>query len=150
MVVQSYFGDHGRFLQEIRDRLGLAYQISLKYEPKLRAGNMFIFAQVKPQNEETVLKEIRREIQQLIADPVPYPDFQSAISSAVGSNIIRNQYRKNRISDLAGYLFASKTLEDYLSALENIRNIKEEDLKELVHRILRADRSILLRIHGVR
>lgn len=148
-VLQSYLGDLGRFSQEIRDRLGLAYQISLKYEPRLRGGNIFIFAQVKPRNEEAVLKEIRREIQQLIADPVPNRDFQSAISSAVGLNIIRNQYRNNRINDLAEYIFAGKTLEDYLSASENINTIKEEELKELVHRILRADRSVLLRIHGV-
>jgi zinc protease len=149
MLLQSYLGDLGRFPQEIRDRLGLAYEISLQYEARLRGGSIFIYAQVKPQNEEAVLKEIRREIQQLTEASVPYRDFQSAITSAVGMNIIKNQYRNNRISGLAEYIFAGKTLDDYLSALENIRNIKEEELKELVGRILRTDRSVLLRIHGV-
>jgi zinc protease len=149
MVLQNYLGELGLFPQEIRDRLGLTYQIALKYEPRLRGGSITVYAQANPQNEEAVLKAIRREIQHLIEDPVPYRDFQAAITSAVGSNIIRNQHRSNRINGLAECVFAGKTLEDYLSTSENIRNIKEEELKELARRILKTDRSVIFRIHGV-
>jgi zinc protease len=150
MVLQSYLGRFGRFSQEIRDRLGLAYQIDFEYEPKQRGGVLFLKAQVKPKDEESVLKEIRQEIQQLLQDPLPYQDFQAAIASAVGSNIIRRQHREYLIGDLAENIFAGKTLDDYLGVLDNIRNIKEDEFRELAHRLLRMDRSVLLRIHGVR
>jgi zinc protease len=149
-VLQNYLGGNGRFAQEIRDRQSLAYRIFFDYEPKLRGGSISIGAQSPAQNESEILKSIQREIQHLVNDPIPYSDFQSAVISAIGSNIIRNQYRSNRIADLAEYAFGGKTLEDYLGALENVYNVKEEEIKELAQRLLKADRSVLLRIHGTR
>jgi len=150
LVLQNYLGELGRFSRQIQDRLGLAYQISFKYEPELRGGSIVISAQANSQKEKEVLRSIHLEIQHLIEDPVPYRDFQSAITSAIGAINIRNQVRNNKIADLAECILGGKTLEDYQSILDNIRNIKEEDLRALARRIFKTNRSVTLLVHGIR
>jgi zinc protease len=150
MVLQHYLGENGRFTQEVRDRQGLAYRISLDYEPRLRGGSLNIIARGHFQKEEDVLKAIRGEIRHLIEDPMSSFDFQSAVTSVEGLSMVKNQSRIHTIADLAEYVFAGKTLEDYQGLWDNVRRVKEEDLKELAHRLFKADGSVLLRVHGVR
>jgi hypothetical protein len=116
----------------------------------LRGGSLNIFARGHFQKEEDVLKAIQGEIRHLIEDPMPSFDFQSAVTSAEGFSMINNQSRIHTIADLVEYVFAEKTLEDYQGLGDNVRRVKEEDLKELAHRLFKAEGSVLLRVHGVR
>ena len=147
-VLQSYAGEMGRFSQEIRDRLGIAYKVGVVYEPRLRGGSIIASAAADPKNEEAVVTAFREEIKRLTDNPVAYRDFRSAVNQAVGAHAIRTQVRSMQIRDLADNLLAGKGKEGYYALTNGIQEVSEEDLKGITRRIFNMDKGVILRVHG--
>jgi predicted Zn-dependent peptidase len=147
-VLQSYAGEMGRFSQEIRDRLGIAYKVGVVYEPRLRGGSIIASAAADPKNEEAVVTAFREEIKRLTDNPVAYRDFRSAVNQAVGAHAIRTQVRCMQIRDLADNLLAGKGKEGYYALTNGIQEVSEEDLKGITRRIFNMDKGVILRVHG--
>lgn len=147
-VLSHYAGEYGRLGQEARERRGVAYRVSVHYEPRLRGGSMIVSAAANPGNEEAVLKTLQEEIRQWIGAPIPYRDYRAAVTAALGSHWIRSQARADQIADMAANLIAGKGMDAYLNYPADIQQVGEEDLADAAKRILDLDKAVILRIEG--
>lgn len=149
-VIQGYAGDPGRLSQELRDRLGAAYAVSVSYDPRLRGGSLIIRAAANPESADVLLSAVREEIQRIRSSPITYRDFRSAINEAVGGYAIRQQARSAQISDITENALAGKGIEEYRNFPSGLQDVNEPDLKAVVQRIFNMDRAVILRLNGKR
>ncbi len=147
-VLESFAGGPGRLAQELRDRLGLAYQVSLKYNPQLRGGSMVVGAATTPGNEDALLRAVQEELRRIREDPIPYREYRSAVNAAAGAYWIRSQSRFGQISDILKKLLAGKGLDAYQNVPAGVQEVQEEDLKEVTQRILKMNSAVILRVKG--
>jgi zinc protease len=147
-ILQNYAGGLGSFSREIRDRLGIAYDISVSYRPRLRGGSMVTCAAATLGNEDAVLKSLREEMAHIIADPITERDFRSAVNAAVGAYRINNQARFTQISDIVENVLAGKGIDGYQNFMTGLQEVTEEDLREVARRIFNMDKAVILRMHG--
>lgn len=129
--------------------MGAAYAISVKYDARLRGGSIIISSRANPKNEDIVLKQTGEEIRHLISDPIPYHDFQAALTDAVGLYAIRSQLRACQIMDLVENTIAGRKLDDFRNFPASLREVNDEDMKDLARRILKMDKAVTLRVHGI-
>jgi zinc protease len=147
-LLQSFAGGLGRFPQELRDRLGIAVDVSVTYRPRLRGGSLIVRAIAVPGNETEVLKTLREGIEGLSTAPITDRDFRSAINAAVGAYYIRNQVRMVQITGMVENVLAGKSLEQYQNFVPALQQVTGEDLREVAHRILDMDKAVILQMHG--
>jgi zinc protease len=147
-VLESFAGDPGRFVQELRDRLGLAFKVALTYDAQLRGGSMVLRAATAPGNEDALLKAVQEEIRHIREDPIPYREYRSAVNAAAGAYWIRSQARFQQIPDILKKLLAGKGMDAYQNVPAGIQEVQEEDLKEVAQRILNMNKAVILRMKG--
>jgi predicted Zn-dependent peptidase len=147
-VLRSYLGDPGKLSQELRDRLGVAHEVRASYKPRLRGGSLIILAVTTPENEEDALKALRGEIKKIIAGPIPYREFRSAVNEASGTYAIAQQVRFAQIGELAEEVLSGKGIDVFLGHAAGLQEVKEEDLNAIAQRILNMDRAAVVRVHG--
>jgi zinc protease len=147
-VIQGYAGNPGRLSQELRDRLGAAYAVSVSYSPRLRGGSLIIRAAANPESADVLLSAVREEIQRIRSSPITYRDFRSAINEAVGGYAIRQQARSAQISDITENALAGKGIEEYRNFPSGLQDVNEPDLKAVVQRIFKMDRAVVLLMRG--
>jgi zinc protease len=145
-VLQGYAGDPGRLSQELRDRLGAAYEVSVAYEPRLRGGSLIIRAATD--NGDALIKALREEIQRMTSSPITFRDFRAAISEAVGAYAIRQQVRSAQIADITENALAGKGIEEYRNFASGLQDVNDQDLKAVIQRVFNMDRTVILRISG--
>jgi zinc protease len=147
-VLQSYADDPGRFSQELRDRLGAAYNISVEYHPRLRGGSFIIRAATIPGCEEQVLKALREEMQRIYSGPITYREFSSAMNEAAGAYAVKQQARFEQIEEITKNVLAGKGLEGYKNQPVGLQEVNDEDLKAVAQRIFDLDKAVILRVRG--
>jgi zinc protease len=147
-VLQSYAGEMGRFSQEIVDRLGIAYKLSVAFAPRLRGGSMIVCAAVNPEDGDATLKTLREEIKRVTSDPISFRDYKSALNESVGALGIRNQVRNTRIVDLVLNIIAGKNPEEYQNSQNSLQAVKEDDLRGVARRIFNLDKAVILQLRG--
>ena len=143
---RAYAGDPGRFSQELRDRLGVAYEVSISYDPRLRGGSLIIRAATD--SGDALLKALREEIQRINSSPITYRDFRAAVSEAVGAYAIRQQARSAQISAITENALAGKGIEEYRNFASGLQDVNDQDLKAVIQKIFNMDRAVVLHING--
>jgi len=147
-VLQAYAGDPGRFSQELRDRMGVAYEVSIAYEPRLRGGSLIVSAATNSGGVEDLLKALREQIQQARQGPIPYRDFRSAVNEAVGAYSINQQDRAAQIGGITENVLAGKGIEGYQNCSAGLQDVREEDLKAVVQRLFDLDKAVVVTMRG--
>lgn len=145
-VLKSYSGDPGKFAQELRDRLGVAYDVSAEYHPRLRGGSFIVSAATTSGNQDDVLKALREEMQRIYTNPINYRDFRAAVNEAVGSYAIRQQCRSEQIEAVTENALAAKGLDGYRNKSTGLQEVGDGDLKAAAERIFDLDKAVILRI----
>ncbi len=147
-VLEAYSGDYGRLTQELRDRLGLGYRVAVRYRPRARGGSFTICAATIPGMEDDLLKALRKEIQGSQEEAIPYRDFRTAISEAVGEYSIQQQNRFNQIAGIAENTLAGRGLEGYQGQIAGFQDVREEDLKAVIQRVFNLNKANILVLRG--
>jgi zinc protease len=147
-VLQSYFGNMGGMYREIRENMGYSSEIYVSYEPRLRGGSFLAYAVTSPDSEEQVIEAFEREFRHFVDRPIAYLDYRSAVNTAVGSYHIRQQSPFAEIVDVSMNALAGESIEEYRSYQTKLQSVYEGDLKEVAERFFRAEKAVLLRIHG--
>jgi len=147
-VLQAYAGEWGQFAQELRDRSGIAYEISANYDPRLRGGSFIIRAAAIPGNEAKVVKSLREEIQGMISDPIPRVEFRSALNAASGAYDIGNQIRSRQIENIVECVLAGRGIEGYERFAANLKDVREEEFREVARRVFNLDKAVILQLRG--
>jgi len=147
-VLRSHAGELGRFAQELRDRAGTAFKISAVYDPRLRGGSFILRAAANPGCDEEVLASLRKEIQGMIADPVPMLDLRSALNAAASAYNIKNQIRSRQIEDIVESVLAGRGIDVYESFTARLKDVREDEFRGVARRILDLDKAVILHLHG--
>jgi zinc protease len=147
-VLQDYAGELGRFAQDLRDRMGTAFDVSANYDPRLRGGSFIIRAAANPGNEEDVCKTLREEIKGMTANPIPRLDFRSALNAAASGYSIRNQVRSRQIEDIVESVLAGRGIEGYENYSAGLKDVGEEEFEAVARRILNLDKAVILQLHS--
>lgn len=147
-VLQSYAGGSGRLRQVLRDRMGAAHDVSVRYEPLLRAGSMRICAETNRENAEAVLKALRAEIRRITDTRITHRDLEPALNSASGLYMIGNQTRRAQIYHVTINVLAGKGLEGYNNYLSSVGSVSLEDFHAIAENILDPDREVTLVMRG--
>jgi predicted Zn-dependent peptidase len=148
-VLQSYAsGSGGKFVQDIQDQQGIAYGVSLKYEPQIRGGSITACASTTAGNEDAVLKAIQEEVQQIVTGPITYRDYRSAVNAAVGNYWINRQIRFSQIIAIVQNVLAGKGVDGYQDIPTQLQGVKQEDLHDVAQRVFRMEKAVIVRLHG--
>jgi predicted Zn-dependent peptidase len=138
----------GRLTGAIQDRVPSARQLSVRYEPKLRAGAVIVRMSVSPQEEELAQKTIAEELQRILTSLLPYRDYRSALNTAVAEVQIRQQNRFCQIGDMIQSILAGKGLEGFEEFASRLQEVKQADLQDVAQRVFKIEKSVTLRVHG--
>jgi predicted Zn-dependent peptidase len=149
-VLQSYFGNGGRMERAIHKKMGASRWVGVSYEPRLRGGSFLAYAVTGPDREEDVLNAIESEYLQIVDNPIPYRDFRSAVNTAVGNFLIRQQFPLVQISEVSRNALAGNEIEAYRSYQTKLQSVYAQDLKDAAERIFKIEKAVFLRIHGRR
>jgi zinc protease len=147
-VIQGYAGNQGRLAQEVRDRLGAAYQVSVTYEPRMRGGSLVVYAAASPGAEDSVVKSIREEIKRMVDGPIQYRDFRAALNQAMGEYALKQQVRAVQIEKIARAALSGKGIEGYQNYSSALVELREEDLNAIAGRILDLNKAVVVVVRG--
>jgi zinc protease len=145
-VIENYSGGLGKFSQELTERQGAALEISADYAPRLRGGSFVFSTTPAGASDETVLKALLEQIQQLTSATIMYRDFRAAVSEAVGHYWIRGQDRFLQIGDIVEDLLAGKGIDGYQNFASDLQQVKQEEFEDVAGRFLKTDKAVVVRM----
>ncbi len=149
MVLQSYASDlGGRLVSRVQEGVRSASRVSLEYEAEFQSGSLVACLTVAPAEEEAAQQVLADEIQRLTTAQITYREYRSAVSSATGRVLIRQQDRFRLISDLIQNILAGRALEDFQDSINRLQEVKQTDLQEIAKRFFKMEKSVTLRLHG--
>jgi predicted Zn-dependent peptidase len=135
-------GMSSRLFGEIRDKMGLAYNISSFVEHFLDSGSLTVAASVDPQNLNKAIGAILDQLE-LLTDPIPKSEMQKAREISKGRLLLRMEDSRN----VAGWLGGQEMLLDSIltvdEVIEIIDSITAEHLNAIARDLITVERSLL-------
>jgi len=132
-------GMSSRLFTEIRDKLGLAYQINGYVDHFLDSGALTIYAGVEPKNLQVAIKAILEQLYQL-KEPVPESELSKAKELSKGRLLLRMEDSRN----VAGWGGGQEILTGRILSVDQIISIVDaitaDELKELAQELLVGSR----------
>ena len=134
------FGMSSRLFQLIREKLGLVYNISTNVNLNQAGGNLTIHFATTTKNTALALKEIRKEIQNLVDNGFTMSEFEDSKNNLITS--IKLAYESTSAMNLK----VCKNLKDYGKVIqkeqmvENIQNVKYEDVNKLFKQLFNTEK----------
>ncbi len=133
-------GMSSRLFQKIREDRGLAYSV-FSYPSNYLAGGMFsIYAGMKPEQTEEVLKIIMEEIHTLDGNYFTQEEFIIAKEQLKGNYILSSETTGSRMSAIGK---AKTILDEVLSPIEiteKIDRVQPEDVKAIIKKIFQPNK----------
>lgn len=135
-------GQGGRLFRELRDRRGLAYSVTSFSQLGLDPGYFGTYIATSPQNLETALAGLRKELQEVARQEVSPEELDRAKRNIVGNYEIGLQTHAAQATALAlderyglGYDFGARYL-------EAIQKVSSGQVLEAARKYLNLDRSV--------
>ncbi len=132
-------GMSSRLFVEIRDKLGLAYDIHSYIEHFLDSGSMTIYAGVESQNLSTAVKAILEQLHRL-AELVPESELSRAKEQSKGRLLLRMEDSHS----VAGWMGGQEILTGRILSVDQVVSIIEaitaDELKQLAQELLVGSR----------
>lgn len=148
-VFQSYAGGlAGRIIAPVQERVPSARRVSVKYGAELRGGSIWICAFVARAEEELAQTVILEELQKALTSQLAYRDYRSAVNTATAGLLIDQQERFSQIAEVIKSALAGTGIEGFLEYESRLQEVKQDELQDVARRIMRSDKSVILRIHG--
>ncbi len=148
-VLVHYLGGEGGALSDaLRGICGLDCDVSVKYKPFERGGIVQTGGLVSPGTEDNVLKAVQDTLQKLPSAIIPYRDFRSAISQAVGRFNIEQQIRFTQIDTIVRNVLAGRSFDAIQDEVQRLQEVKQDDIGEYGQRILKLDKSVTVRLQA--
>jgi predicted Zn-dependent peptidase len=131
-------GMSSRLFTEIRDRLGLAYNIYSYAEHFSDTGSITVYAGVEPKNLQVAIKAILEQLSQL-KEPVPQAELTKAKELAKGRLLLRMEDSRSVASWLGGQEILTQRILSVDQVIAIIDAINAEEIKELACELLVAN-----------
>ncbi|MFC2013411.1 M16 family metallopeptidase [Chloroflexota bacterium] len=128
-------GMSSRLFTEIRDKLGLAYQINSYVDHFHDSGSVTVYAGVEPKNLQVAVKAILEQLSQL-KKPVPESELTKAKELSKGRLLLRMEDSRN----VAGWAGGQEILTGRILSVDHVISIIDaitvEELKQLANELL--------------
>jgi predicted Zn-dependent peptidase len=130
-------GMSSRLFTEIRDRLGLAYNIHSYLEHFLDTGSITVYAGVEPKNLTIAIKAILEQLSQL-KEIIPEPELSKAKELSKGHLLLRMEDSRS----VAGWMGGQEILTERILSVDQVMSIIDaittEELRQLAQELLVA------------
>jgi predicted Zn-dependent peptidase len=111
-------GTSSRLFTEIRDKLGLTYNIHSHLEHFLDSGSITVYAGVEPKKLTTAVKAILEQLTRL-KEPIPESELSKAKELSKGRLLLRMEDSRN----VAGWMGAQEILTNHILNVEQVESI---------------------------
>jgi predicted Zn-dependent peptidase len=139
-------GTSSRLFIEIRDKLGLAYNIHSHVEHFLDAGSVTVYAGVEPKNLATTIEAILEQLAGL-KEPVPESELSKAKELSKGRLLLRMEDSR----DVAGWMGGQEILTGRILDVEQVESIIDavtaDELNQLAQELI-VDSQLHLAVVG--
>lgn len=126
-------GFSSRLMDNIRDNLGLSYDVHSRFSPSRYGGSFQVGLQTKNESANTAIAEILKEMERIRTEPVTDKELSDAKSYLTGSFPLRIDSN----SKIAGFLTAVEFYELGMDYAENYKGYINAVTKEEVLRVAR-------------
>jgi predicted Zn-dependent peptidase len=128
-------GMSSRLFLEIRERLGLAYDIRCFAGQHLDTGSLIIYAGVDPKKTETAVASIIEQIR-LMKETVPDAEVTKAKELAKGRLLLRMEDSRNVAGWLGGQEILTNKIMSIDEAVAKIDALTSDDVKRVARKLL--------------
>jgi len=139
-------GTSSRLFTEIRDKLGLTYNIHSYIEHFLDSGSVTVYAGLEPKKLTTAIKAILEQLARL-KEPVPESELSKAKELSKGRLLLRMEDSRN----VAGWMGGQEILTDRALNVEQIESIIDavtaDELNQLAQELI-VDSQLHLAVVG--
>jgi predicted Zn-dependent peptidase len=139
-------GTSSRLFTEIRDKLGLTYNIHSHLEHFLDSGSITVYAGVEPKKLTTAVKAILEQLTRL-KEPIPESELSKAKELSKGRLLLRMEDSRN----VAGWMGAQEILTNHILNVEQVESIIDavttNELSQLAQELI-VDTHLRLAVVG--
>lgn len=128
-------GMSSRLFTEIRDRLGLAYNIYSYVEHFADTGSVSVYAGVEPKNLQVAIKAILEQLSRL-KEPVPPAELTKAKELSKGRLLLRMEDSRSVAGWMGGQEILTQNILSVDQLLSIIDAITAEEIQQLAHELL--------------
>jgi predicted Zn-dependent peptidase len=92
-LLNTYLGNglSSRLFVELREKRGLAYDVSAFYPTRQSASTFVVYMGTAPENTATALDGLRTEVERLCSDPLSIDELQTAKNKLLGQYALGKQ-----------------------------------------------------------
>ncbi|HEX9896676.1 MAG TPA: pitrilysin family protein [Dehalococcoidales bacterium] len=132
-------GMSSRLFLEVRDKLGLAYNVHSYLDHFHDSGALTVYAGVEPKNLTVSLEAILKQLA-LLKEPVPQEELTKAKELSKGRLMLRMEDSRS----VAGWMGGQETLNGYIQTveevIEKINEVTAEGMAEIARELFREDK----------
>lgn len=128
-------GMSSRLFTEIRDKLGLAYQIYSYVDHLLDSGSVTVYAGVEPKNLRVAIEAILEQLSRL-REAIPESELCKAKELSKGRLLLRMEDSRNVASWLGGQEILTRQILSVDQVSSIIDAITDEELKEVAQELM--------------
>ncbi|MCE5344583.1 MAG: insulinase family protein [Eubacteriales bacterium] len=134
-------GMSSRLFQRIREELGMAYSVYTFPTSYPGLGTFTIYAGTSPENGETVLREIRKELDKALNDGFSEKEFISAKAQLKGGFVLGLESSSGRMQSIGRSMLLLNRLQSPEEILEKIEAVTLADVHRVAREVLTATPS---------
>lgn len=136
-VLAGFFGS--RLMKNIREDKGFTYGIYSSIYPLNQTGYFLISTDVKGENEEETINEIKKELDLLANKPVPAGELDTVKSYMIGTFVNSFSSPFAAITKFKTLNTQSLSLDFYLNYIDQVRSVSQQDILETTNQYLRFE-----------
>jgi len=136
-------GQSGRLFQEIRTKLGLAYEVGAHYESSVYTGFFAVYANTHKENIRKIISIIKREFSKL--DNLSGKDLKDAKDSIEGSHVLKNEDNRSYAENLAFWEYAGGSAKGYI---KSIKRVTKKDILRVRDRYFKKSATAIIESLG--
>ncbi|OPA78907.1 peptidase M16 [Campylobacter pinnipediorum subsp. pinnipediorum] len=125
-------GFGARLMEEIRVKRGLAYSAYARNIFNLSHSQIFGYLQTKNESKDEAMSVVREEFLKFTTHGVSDKELEQAKKFLLGSLPLRLETLFKRFAIAQGEFYQGKEIGDFLKELENIKNLKLNDLNSFI------------------
>jgi zinc protease len=122
-------GMGGRFFEELRDRQGLAYTVTVLSEKNRLGGAIYAYIATSPENAQRAQSGLLNQFARFMQEPIRDEEYYRALNATIGSHLIALQSRRAYLNEVARYVLFGIEVEELNDYPARIKSITIEDIK---------------------
>jgi zinc protease len=138
-------GKSSRLYRALKERKPLATDIGAGNYTQKYSGLLVVSAESKPENRETVKKEILDQLTHLKAGGITQAELDKAKTQYLKNFIFENETTDGTASSI-GYNVTIGSLQDYLDHVQNVEKVTLDQVQDALNRYIDLNKSVMVEL----